>query len=666
MSNGYGGSSDNIQRSTTNAQGQVAPPGFHYMPDGTLMSDVEHARLFGSAEKVITAFNIDFSDLPATAEERDFEILGDDGASFSLEVKADRLGVKYYNFYDNTFSSTTVRKLEGTITNGVYRGKIKFPAVLGSDDQYDIALSAFPGTKHATYSESRFRDGSLDLNGSSGSNSLIMNKVIHQRANVTLTITPFTPAGTTDLIKTSTRVDKTITCSVGKRVDKQSFSISCEVNAATKSYTITKQPVVLDIIGLTSLTVGSAPELLPGENEYPAVNNTDTVDGDFTAGNLTKFVMDTNVADKMKVGDKITIATADATDTVDGAVSSGVKVVMDNNVVTKMSVGDRVTGNEALNNSVVTVAALNPDGDNVKEFSLSEAVALDDGLTLTFTPKCNRELFTVAALDPDGDNAKEFSYVDKDGGTSSRFGVRDGATLSFSNRLNYQWPLDNIERIKENMIVYASTNVTSNSKVANYEDSVTLFESTFDEEILIKNFAPFKDTKNQTPTVSKGVVTVQPGNVVFDKQQALALAGDTIRIGGYGLQRIFETTGYELLFSNLKIELTTITTTTTSAVSNSTSVPVASRNGILDSVSTVSGIGINPALANPTVSSGAGAVSGAGTVVLSAAQTLEDGITLTFSGAGQVATITGDVEVVRAGDADATIRFDMDRLLSIT
>tara|TARA_A100001201_G_scaffold80241_1_gene71660 strand:- start:3 stop:1745 length:1743 start_codon:yes stop_codon:yes gene_type:complete len=580
MSNGYGGSSDNIQRSTTNAQGQVAPPGFHYMPDGTLMSDVEHARLFGSAEKVITAFNIDFSDLPATAEERDFEILGDDGASFSLEVKADRSGIKYYNFYDNTFTSTTVKKLEGTITNGAYRGKIKFPAVTGSDDQYDIALSAFPGTKHAAYSESRFRDGSLDLNGSSGSNSLVMNKVIHQRANVTLTITPFTPAGTTDLIKASTRVDKTITCGVGKRVDKQSFSISCEVNAATKSYRITKQPVVLDIIGLTSLTVGSAPETLPGENIYPSVTNTDTVDG---------------------------------------AVSEADKIVMDTNVADKMEVGDRVTGTGLSSSTVFTVRALNPDGDNAKEFQISQAVSLDDGVT-----------------------------------------------LSFSNQMNYQWPLDNIERVKENMIVYAGDNVTTDSSVAKYEDSVTLFEGTFDEEILIKNSAPFKDTKNQTPTVAKGKVTVQPGNVVFDKQQKLALAGDTIRIGGYGLQRIFETTGYELLFSNLKIELTTITTTTTSAVNNSTSVPVASRNGILDSVSTVSGIGINPALANPTVSSGAGAVSGAGTVVLSAAQTLEDGITLTFSGAGQVATITGDVEVVRAGDADATIRFDMDRLLSIT
>ena len=52
------------------------------------------------------------------------------------------------------------------------------------------------------------------------------------------------------------------------------------------------------------------------------------------------------------------------TDTVNGAVSSGVKVVMDTVVANTMSVGDKVTGNAFLNANHVTVAALNPDGDN--------------------------------------------------------------------------------------------------------------------------------------------------------------------------------------------------------------------------------------------------------------------------------------------------------------
>ena len=54
------------------------------MPDGTLMSDIEHARLYG--EKIIRSFNLDTSDIKAAGEIRKFEITGDKGAVFSLEV----------------------------------------------------------------------------------------------------------------------------------------------------------------------------------------------------------------------------------------------------------------------------------------------------------------------------------------------------------------------------------------------------------------------------------------------------------------------------------------------------------------------------------------------------------------------------------------------------
>ena len=144
------------------------------------------------------------------------------------------------------------------------------------------------------------------------------------------------------------------------------------------------------------------------------------------------------------------------------------------------------------------------------------------------------------------------------------------------------------------------------------------------------------------------------------------MAGDTLKIGGYGESQIYNLYGYRVRFSDLKINLAEISTTTTSAVSNSTSVPITSRNGILDTISTVSGIGINAATTIPTVASGAGAVSGGGTIVLSAAQTLEDGITLTFKGAGQTATITGNIEILETGTASQNLRFDVEKLLSIT
>ena len=88
MSNGYGGSSSSLITATqrkTNTRGKTAPVGYHYMPDGTLMSDAEHARLYG--EKIIRSFDLDTSDIRAAGEKRKFAITGDNGAVFSLEIK---------------------------------------------------------------------------------------------------------------------------------------------------------------------------------------------------------------------------------------------------------------------------------------------------------------------------------------------------------------------------------------------------------------------------------------------------------------------------------------------------------------------------------------------------------------------------------------------------
>ena len=244
---------------------------------------------------------------------------------------------------------------------------------------------------------------------------------------------------------------------------------------------------------------------------------------------------------------------------------------------------------------------------------------------------------------------------------------RDNAPLTFFKQKNYQWPVDNYVNImEERMIARGSSALAANTLLSKYEDSVTIFEGEAAEEVIIRNGADAVRTMGRAPTIVNGLVTVQPGNIIFNNQQILSLAGEDIEVGGYGESNILNIAGYRVKFSDLKIALTEITTTTTSAVSNSTSVPVASRNGILDTASSVSGIGINPDVVDPTVASGAGSVSGAGTIVLSAAQTLESGITLTFTGAGQTATITGNIEIIEAGTADTNLRFDVEKLLSIT
>jgi len=520
--------------------------------------------------KIINNFNLNLADLPAATSARDFSITGTSGAVFSLEIKNE--DNYYYNFTTNAFQAAKARLDNKTITNGIYRGRITFPTIT-DDDHYDVYLFAEDGTKHTDYKEARFGDGSVDINSSIGSNSLLLQKIIYQYTNTTLTLSTYAP---TSAFTITSLVNDTFALSRGKTVGKVPFTISC-TSGSGASFTITKQPTEDDVLSFVTPTAGSAPELLPGENQYPSVSNTDTVDG---------------------------------------AVTSGVKVVMDTNVADKMKVGDRITGNTALNAATVTVAALNPDGDNTKEFSMSEAIALADGLT-----------------------------------------------LSFSNQMNYQWPLDSVSNITEGMIVVPGGNVTANSKVGKYEDTITTFPDTDMEEVIIRNQAPAINTKALKPTIVNGLVTVQPGNVVFDKQQALALAGDAMKIGGYGTTKILEVHGYEISFTDLAIALTPVTTTTTAASFDSTSVVLAARDGILNGTSTVSGIGINPSVAAPTVNSGASA-TGAGTVVLSAAQTLENGITLTFPGAGKVATITGNIEVLKAGNADAVLRFDVEKLLA--
>jgi hypothetical protein len=551
---------------TTNAQGQAAPSGYHYMPDGKLMRNADMQI------KNISGFVLDTSDIDEAGEVRSLVIEGDDGAEFILEIKnGDNY---YYNFVTNTFQVAQA-KLDKTITGSNYTAQVDFPSV-EDEDQYDVLLYAKPGTKHALYNEVRFADNSLDLNSSSGSNSLMLQKVIYQYLDITLTIST---AARTEAFTPSASTDNEITISSGKSKGKIPFTVT-STSATDESFVISAQPSSNNIYSAFTRVVGSSPVTLPGENIYPTVTGTDTL----VAASGTLVTMTANVANTMKVGDKVT-----------GMLSS--------------------TG------SVVTVVSMYPTepNDTGKKFTASESI------------------------DPTGP-----------------------PVLSFSNQMNYSWPLDDTNKITQGMLVTHSSGdgaIVSDTIIGDYKDTLTILSGTENEKVITKNYASAIDSKGVKPTMLKGLVTSQTGNVVFSNQQQKLLAGDTINIIGYGEKYITDMHGYTVRFTDLSIALTEITTTTTSAVTGSASVPVTARAGIRNTVSTVTGIGMNPALAAPTVNSGATADSG-GTIVLSAIQTLENGITLTFPGAGKVATITGNIEILKAGPSDATLYFDLEQLLT--
>ena len=529
-----------------------------------------------------------------------------------------------------------------------------------NDDQYDIYLFAENGhdTFHSEYKEVRFADDSLDLNSSRGSNSSLLQKVIYQYTDTTITLTALSPNNLSGFTATIVTSD-TISVSRGQKRAPIPFSIKVAAHTS-KAFAIKKQPTINDIAAYVERTIGTAVDI-QNEDIYPAVSDTDTVDGIVTSG--VKVVMDNNVADNLVVGDKIT--TAVVTDTVDGAIESGVKVVMDNNVATKMAVGDRITGNKVLDLSEVTVAALDPDGDNVKEFSMSEAVALTDGLTLTFSSKCNRSLTTVAALNPDDDNVKEFSM-------SQAIALRDNVTLSFSNRENYRWTVtgEGVNKLIPRMRAVGG-NVTSGSSISPYEDISTYTTEEVDEfggkteitNIVVNGKAPAIDTLVHKPTIANGKITHQLGNVTFNKRQKLALAGDTVKLYAYGPNVIKSLFDSEVELTNLNIALTKPTTTTTEATSAHATIAVADREGVINNTSQVSGIGIDPTVVNPTLTTGGG-LDGAGDWIMDAVQTLESGITLTVENTSRVATITGQIALKSVNDASFTLRFDLERLLT--
>ena len=601
--------------------------------------------------KIIKNFNLDFSALPENGETRQFTISGDVGAVFSLWIQNE--DNYYYNFQTRSFQVAYTALKNQTLQNGIYNGDIKFPSIT-DDDHYNIYLYADPvTTRHADYKEVRFTDSTLDLNNSTGSNSLMLQKKIYQYTDVALVISVISPNSLAGFGSLTVNTD-TITVPRYKAVGKVPFKITT-TSHANRSFRINRQPTVSDLGAYVERTVGSSPVEITTEEMYPAASNTDTVDGDFTAGSATKIVMDTNVASKMAVGDKITAATS--SDTADGGTSNSNRVVMDNTLNENLSIGDEVTGPglSGADGAIVTVTEINPDSDNAKEIELSTAVTIVDGSTLTFSPKCNRSLTTVSALNPDGDNVKEFSM-------SQAVGFKDGVTLTFSNQKNYRWPINNITGLISGMMVKSGeTNVAEDMTISGYSEVTIVNENEINETVYeIESVSPIIPTG--TPTLTGGIITAQAGDVVFNQQLPLVFAGDSIKIWGYGEDSINSLFRSKIKITDLKaVYLPTKTTTTASTVgSASATVAVAEQGGIMDDVSTISGVGIK---GNPLVTNKA-AATGAGNLTVNLKQELESGAVLTFNGASKQVVLTGILEIEEMGNKSFTIYFDLEKFLT--
>ena len=161
-----------------------------------------------------------------------------------------------------------------------------------------------------------------------------------------------------------------------------------------------------------------------------------------------------------------------------------------------------------------------------------------------------------------------------------------------------------------------------------------------------------------TTDVDNNVVQSEAGTITLDKASTFVVDRViTFRGKGSSHSETFNSTRFKV--KNFKLVIDPVVTTTDAAASDSTTIPLTSTNGIKAAETVImSGIGVVGTPHVDTVNDGA-------SVVVSAAQTIENGQTLTFTGSSRAGKITADLEVVEYGSDDITLTLNLDNILTV-
>ena len=527
--------------------GVAAPSGFHYMPNGKLMSDADHIAVSGYIEKQINIFTMDTHDIAHGGETRKFKINGTKGAFFSLEV-IDNADGDSYDFSTKTFTAaaSSLNKIE---LNGFYSGSIVFPSATSNNYTVNLTAETVENIKtfHQPIDEFRNEDGSLNLNKTTGSTSSILRKIIESPASA-------------------------------------NSRISC---VAPSMYTA----------GVVQKVAG-------------------------TVSSSNRVVFDTALA---------------ANQTPSGNIKAG----------------DLITGTGVAIADWQLVGKVNPDNDNAREIELIYAQSIGDDVDLTFTPAFNG----ITPHEGDSDTGSDVSVVSR-GSSFTR--------LSTGMRLD---PSRAANTMQGSFVApYAETETTQST----FNDGYNTITTT--NTVRTEKAPGVQTTANPTSIFSNGVVQNQTGNIVFNNQQVDALKGDTVNIYAYGVDQVSKMQE-GMTFSLNNVSLNPLSTengdfiitalTTSGASSSSTTVAVTNCESAAVGFQ-VSGINIDPAVANPTIVSKSKR-SGAGNVVLSAAQSFESGQTINVLGAYGAMSLKGSITIENFPvGADVDLLFDLERFLKVT
>jgi len=158
---------------------------------------------------------------------------------------------------------------------------------------------------------------------------------------------------------------------------------------------------------------------------------------------------------------------------------------------------------------------------------------------------------------------------------------------------------------------------------------------------------------------SKSIVDSKGGTITLSENTTSQAVGRTITFKGFGFKGSSAFNNTVFTVKNFNLTIAPVVTTTDVVVNSSATIPITSTDGIKAADTVImSGIGV---VGTPHVD----AVSAGVNITSSAAQTIENGQTVTFTGSSRSATITADIEVQRYGKDDLVLILELDNILTV-
>ena len=299
----------------------------------------------------------------------------------------------------------------------------------------------------------------------------------------------------------------------------------------------------------------------------------------------------------------------DANYEADGEVKEGVGDFFNKAKKKVQRAADKVTGGDIASSSNVLVTKVNPDNDNVNEIEVNQTTSVEDGVSLSFSPPfrsmtshyTDSTTGSYAMEANSGGSIKSSFTITCTAGSGRPFSNPNVPTIddlcvvktvnigsaalpiegeNVSSSTYYRWPVSNIVGLSDGMVLdpTRTSNAVIDSRIGGYlaeKSTNEIIEREYYNDVKTItindiNVDGVSASSNSVTAIDVyGAATAQEGNVTFDVQQPDALKSDTnVKLIGYGVDQIRTVTGANVELSNVTIELTQISTTTTSRTIN--------------------------------------------------------------------------------------------------